>query len=236
MWSVIGATILVCTSAIVAWSSGLHCTGEIRIASPVFLCTVSLLTSYDTDYSSHQLFANMATGSLKIPVPIYDPNKNYELFKNELLLWAQVCNLDDKKKGGAVALALPNTDKCSLRTTILEKLSLDELTSQDGLTKLITELDSLLGKDDLEDALSKFEEFEDYSRKSENVKEYIRVFDSKYTKVKNLGVKLPESVLAFKLLRNANISSEDKKLVMTGMDYSKKDDLYTDAKSALKKY
>ena len=215
------------------------------IASPAFVVTGDVLT--DADFFAVNIInigyadsvfghINMATTNPRIPIPVYDPEKSYELFKSELLLWEQVCNLDNKKKAGAVVLTLPSNDKCSIRTTILEKLKVEELTADDGLAKLVKELDAILGKDALEDALTKFEDFEDYSRKSENIKEYIRVFDSKYTKVENHGVALPQSLLAFKLLRNANISKEDKKLVMTGMDYTKKETLYIDAKSALKKY
>lgn len=46
-------------------------------------------------------------------------------------------------------------------------------------------------------------------------------------------MKLPPEILAFKLLNKANIK-EDKLLVLTGMDFPKKDILYEEAKRSLK--
>ena len=43
-------------------------------------------------------------------------------------------------------------------------------------------------------------------------------------------------MLAFKLLRKASITGDDKKLCLTGMDFSEKDKLYDQAKKSLKKY
>ena len=43
-------------------------------------------------------------------------------------------------------------------------------------------------------------------------------------------MKLPSEILAFKLLRKANITKEEKMLVLTGMNYDNKDALYEEAK------
>ena len=43
-------------------------------------------------------------------------------------------------------------------------------------------------------------------------------------------------MLAFKLLKKASITGDDKKLCLTGMDFSEKDKLYDQAKKSLKKY
>ena len=47
---------------------------------------------------------------------------------------------------------------------------------------------------------------------------------------------LPSEILAFKLLRKANISKEEIMLVLTGMNYSNKETLYDEAKQSLKKF
>ena len=47
---------------------------------------------------------------------------------------------------------------------------------------------------------------------------------------------LPSEILAFKLLRKANISKEEIILVLTGMNYSNKETLYDEAKQSLKKF
>ena len=46
---------------------------------------------------------------------------------------------------------------------------------------------------------------------------------------------LPSESLAFKLLRKANITKEEKLFVLTGMNYDNKKTLYEEAKESLKK-
>lgn len=66
--------------------------------------------------------------------------------------------------------------------------------------------------------------------------EYISVFDAKYRKIEKKEMKLPPEILAFKLLRRANISKEETMIVLTGMNYDEKATLYEQAKSSLKKF
>ena len=119
---------------------------------------------------------------------------------------------------------------------MLDQITTEELTKPTGLAKLITILQKLLGKDDLEDSIIKYDDFEDFSRSGGSIEDYIHTFDSKYTKIKNKGITLPAEVLAFKLLRKSNITSSERKIVLTGMDYSNKTTLYDQAKKSLKKF
>lgn len=49
-------------------------------------------------------------------------------------------------------------------------------------------------------------------------------------------MKLPAEILAFKLLRRANISKEETMIVLTGMNYDEKATLYEQAKRSLIKF
>ena len=69
-----------------------------------------------------------------------------------------------------------------------------------------------------------------------SITEYIASFDSRYRKIEKLNMKLPSEILAFKLLRKANIGKEEKMLVLTGMDYANKETPYEEAKTSLKKF
>ena len=174
--------------------------------------------------------------SHKIPIPIYNPDKSYEIYKSELELWKAVTELKPEKQAAAIVLTLPNSDKCNIRATILERVPHSKLILASGLTDVQTALDEILGKDDIEDCWSKYEEFEDFNRTTETIEEYIRQFETRYNRIKNKSIALPEEILAFALLRKAKISREDKKLVLTGLDYTKKTDLFAQAKKSLKKY
>ena len=106
----------------------------------------------------------------------------------------------------------------------------------DGLDTLIVFLNNHLKKDDLADGLENFDEFEDFQRKSDmSITEYIASFDSRCRKIEKLKMVLPSEMLAFKYLKKANISKEEKMLVLTGMNYANKNTLYEAAKSSLKK-
>ena len=177
--------------------------------------------------------SNMST---KIPIPKYNPEKKYEIFKSEIGLWAAVTDVPEEKQGACIILTLPDTDTCSIRSTVIERIDQAKINAKGGFKLLQTLLDELLGKDDLQDSVDEFDEFEDYHRTTETMREYIQKFDTNFNKLKNNGIDLPQEVLAFKLIRNAKISPEDKKLVMTGLNYDDKTKLYGQAKSSLKKY
>ena len=62
------------------------------------------------------------------------------------------------------------------------------------------------------------------------------MFDSKYRKIEKKKMTLPSEILAFKLLKKANITKEERLLVLTGMNYENKSTLYEEAKASLKKF
>ena len=102
---------------------------------------------------------------------------------------------------------------------------------------LLNFLDKHLAKDEISDSLEKFEDFEDYKRaEGQSINEYVAEFDAKYRKVEKKNMILPPEILAFKLIRKANITKEEKLLVLTGMNYENKITLYEEAKKSLKKF
>lgn len=142
-----------------------------------------------------------------------------------------------RKSRGWLLHSLPEDDENKIREKVFEQIGLDDLKQDRGLDILIQFMDKHLGKDDLTDSLEKFEEFADFQHvEGQSVREYIAQFDSKYRKIEIKNMKLPTEILAFKLLRKANISKEEKILVLTGMNYDDKDTLYEEAKRSLKNF
>ena len=160
----------------------------------------------------------------------------YELYKQKLLAWREVTDLSKEKQVVAIALSLPEEDKNKIQEKVFNQIGLDQLKRDDGLDILIQFLDSILLKDELSDSFEKFQEFEEFQRAIEqSISEYISTFDSMYRKIEKLDMKLPSHILAFKLLRKANISKEENMLILTGMNYGNKGTLYDEAKASLKK-
>ena len=174
----------------------------------------------------------------RIPPPTFSKGKSYDLYKRELLAWKEVTTVERAKQGIVVALSLPEVDCTSkIREKVFESLGLEKLNGDDGLTQLLTFLDKNLGKDDLEDAWLKYEDFDDVHRvEGSSISEYISTFDQKYDRVRLKGMVLPPSILAFKLLKSANLSKDEKLLIMTGLDFSQKEQMYDDACKSLRKF
>lgn len=173
----------------------------------------------------------------RINPPSFNSAKSYERFKQEILAWREITELSKTKQGIAVALSLPEEDESQIKDKVFDQIPLDDLKSEDGLNILLAFLDKHLAKDDLADSLEKFEDFDDYRRKEgQTIHEYIATFDAKYRKVEKKNMTLPSEILAFKLLKKANISREEKLLVLTGMNFDNKHGLYEEAKALLKKF
>ena len=101
---------------------------------------------------------------------------------------------------------------------------------------LIQFLDKHLKKDDLTDSIEKFEEFDNNKRaEGQSITEVNDSFDSKYMRIEKLNMKIPSEILAFKLIRKT-INREEKLLVLTELNYERRETLYEDAKKTLRKF
>ncbi|XP_078578773.1 uncharacterized protein LOC144863466 [Branchiostoma floridae x Branchiostoma japonicum] len=100
-------------------------------------------------------------------------------------------------------------------------------------------MDEHLRRDNTGRLWEAFVAFDKYSRgPTTTISEYISTFDILYNKLNRAGdVTLPESVLGLLLVRRANLTLEEAKLVMTGVDYSKEEvSLFMQAKGSLRKF
>ncbi|CAG2196723.1 unnamed protein product [Mytilus edulis] len=168
----------------------------------------------------------MAT-SFKNP-PTFDPRSmTYETWKNEISVWQLVTDLKVDKQALAVSLTLTG----NAREVAMDVPAAD-LAKEDGMAKLITQLDKAFLRDDKDKAYEAYKNFDTFV-KTENLSmsDYIIEFDKRYSKSKKYDMTLPEAVLAFKLLDNAGLSSRDKQLALTASSDVK----YTSMKSALQR-
>ena len=126
--------------------------------------------------------------AMKINPPDFAKCKTYEQYKVELEAWQAITDLPKEKQAIAVALSLPQTpDTTGIRERVFEELELSDLKKEDGMKTLTDYLDKNLGKDDLVDSLEKFEDFEDYTRRSgQSINDYVAEFDQKYNKLRKL--------------------------------------------------
>ena len=164
-------------------------------------------------------------------------SQNFERYKLELQAWSEVTSISKAKQGAYIALSLPEDDQYQIKEKVFSGLSLDELTEEGSLNILIKFLDGYLGKDELVDSIDKFEDFENFERADkQNIRDYIALFDLKYRKLEKLNIKLSPEILAFKLLRKAKLSKEMRMLVMMGISFSNREEMYEDTKRSLQKF
>ena len=98
--------------------------------------------------------------TMTIDPPDFSP-QNFELYKQELRAWSEVTEISRSKQVIVIALSIKDT---ATREKVLNQLSLEDLKEENGLEILIKFLDSFFGKDEISDALEKYEDFENFQR------------------------------------------------------------------------
>ena len=176
--------------------------------------------------------------TVKLEVPKFSSTeKPYERYKVELSAWSLTTTTEKEKQGLVVALSLPEEDPSNIRDKVFSELEVSNLNKAEGLKTLTDYLDKQFGRDDLTVAYERYIEFERCKRKKDQkVNEFILEFEQKYNACTKKGKKYPDDILAMKIIDSCNLSPMDQKLVLSGIDYSKKDELFDLAKKSLRKF
>ena len=152
----------------------------------------------------------MATANFTKAPPLFKKDDNYDKWKKKLEIWQSFTALEKTKQGPALFLSL---DEHSQDAVL--KLQPADIAKEDGITKIIQVLDGLYLKDKTQSAFQALEDFFDFKRAAEtNINDFINEFDRLYSKAKSNQSKISEEeLLAFRLLKSANLSPSDYKLV-----------------------
>ena len=141
--------------------------------------------------------------SEKSPPPFNKATDNYEKWKKFQLM---ILRLDDDTQGAILDLMTENQRK-----------------AETGAATMLEHLDRMFPKDESVTAFEAYEEFESYERPAElSMNDYCTEFNRRLSKVKASGTQLSEHVLAYRMLRSANLSDAEIQLVkatITIMNY-----------------
>ena len=160
---------------------------------------------------------------------------SYELWKKEIEAWTVVTELRKEKQAVAVMLNLPGDN--IIKQKALEELTLEELNCENGLSILFEFLDKHLLQDNVRNCLNKFEEFENFERApKENIRDYVSQFDYIFCKLEKVNVRLPPELKAFKMLGKANITQEERMIILAQVNYADKENFYEEMKTALLRF
>ena len=149
----------------------------------------------------------MAAKEIKAPPPMRE-DLPYDDWKYEVKIWEKFISYEKKKLGPCLFLSLTGDARNAAR-----EIPLEDLEKDDGLDTLIKKLDELYLKDKEGSAFEAYESFEKYERpKDMDINKYINTFERLYQKAKGFELALPDGVLAYRLLKSANLSSEHEQL------------------------
>lgn len=122
-----------------------------------------------------------------------------------------VTELEKKKQALAVTLSLTGR----ARGAALE-ISEDDLNKDDGMKTILDKLDSVFLKAKTDRQYDAYTEFDRITQEHGiPMADYIIEFESKYNKLHNFGMTLPDAVLTFKLLDTAGLDAKGKQLALT---------------------
>ena len=147
-------------------------------------------------------------------------------------LWEMATNIVKAKQAPTVFLTLE--DKA--REAILE-MDLDTLNTENGMKLLYEKLDELYKGDENQEAFHAFESFETYKRPKEmSVGDYLIEFDRLVAELKANAIVLPEPVLAYRVLKSADVNSEEEKIIRATVKELKLKDMSEQLRKVMKSY
>ena len=159
-----------------------------------------------------------AKNNIKTP-PALREDIPYESWKKEINIWQRFTTLEKRKQALAIFLSLEG----KAREVVLE-IDIDNLDKDDGVERILTQLDKLYLKDKLQLAYQAYDNFEKFKRPTEMpISEFVVEFERLYNKAKAYEMILPDGILAYKFLNNANITDSHEKLIratMTALSYN----------------
>ena len=147
------------------------------------------------------------SSKLRTP-PLLSEAKNYESYLKLLNVWRIATDLPKEKQGAALLLSLDNeAQQAALR------VDQTTLASENGVDKVIEELNKVYAKDKTLLKYKALEDLENYKRSANtNIKTYLLEFETRLDETKRLGINWPDDIIAFRLLKNANLSESDHRL------------------------
>ena len=159
--------------------------------------------------------------------PSLKKSSSYESWQKELQIWQAFTNLPVKKQGPAIFLTLEGKAK----EAALE-LDVAKISSDTGVAELLKKLDELYLADKVQTAYEAYDAFEKFHRPAEmSMSNFIIEFERLLNKTKHYGTIMSSDILAYRLLKSANVSEHHQELARATV----KELTYDEMKDKLKK-
>ena len=141
-------------------------------------------------------------GSDKIP-PRFDENSDdYDQWVKDLELWSNFTSIKKDKQAIAVHLQLKGRARQAT-----SKIPTADMKSEKGMEKILEALNRVFGQDENWKCFNTYLAFESYHRDKDcSIDEYLSEFDMRIYKLEACKVKLPDAVIACRLLKSCSLS------------------------------
>ncbi len=172
----------------------------------------------------------------KCKIPTID-GKSYTQYSAELAVWNASTDVPEKNRGSQIALSLPESGHKNIRSKVFANLTTEKLVAENSFKAVTDFMDKYLKGDNLEEVWNIFEQFIEFTREKDgNMSQYIADFDDLVNQLEKKNIKLPQIILAFMLIKKSKIEKNDVTIVLTGVDFTKEDNLYDQSKKSLMKF
>ena len=151
----------------------------------------------------------MASRNTSKAPPLLSSCKNYDDWCKMVRVWTKFTDLPIERQGASMFLSLEGE-------ALDAALELDEdvISSKNGVKEIMLRLDQLYKKDDTLSKFQALENFETYRRPNHmSIPEYINEFEKRLHKCKTYGSDMSDDVLAYRLLKNANLKQSKEQLI-----------------------
>ena len=161
----------------------------------------------ETSTSSTNIASNSGQGN-RVP-PLLSKCKSYADWCKKIKIWAKITSVSPLNQGGAILMTLDG----EAEDKVLE-LDEDKILCENGITNIITQLDQIYKKNSTVEKFEALDNFETYRRPSDTaMSEFLIEFDKRKNKTQSLGTEISDDLLAYRLIKAANLSDSDERVV-----------------------
>ena len=150
----------------------------------------------------------------KLRPPKFTDEISYDVWSRQITWWEIQTELEKEKHGLAIASSLSGK---ALEAVL--QLTDAEINCNDGCKNVMAKLDEIYQKNTLTKKIEEIENFETLRRKDDSsIKMFIIDFERCVSKLKTHKIEYPKDVRGYKLLKGANLSPNEEKMVRASCD------------------
>ncbi|KAJ8036473.1 hypothetical protein HOLleu_20461 [Holothuria leucospilota] len=154
-----------------------------------------------------------------------------------LNLWTQFTKVQKARQGFALYNVLPTKRGVHEKVRLAMQNEEIKISEEDSVKQIFTILDKWYQKDGFSVVCEAWCSFKDLTKKdSDTMDLFLNEYEKKVKALKKEGVTLPEVVMAMQLIDSDGMDKTDKQIVLTAVNYKKKEEMYDQMKNALRKF